>query len=177
MFKFLCCSTGSSNGDGRTMDRYLDLYQPFSSVVENCCLQTTNCHVDKFTPMPMNEYMKLSNTTAELGIARIAERIKSSEYDKIRGNYIDTGHECPLVTIDSTPRYLYDGNHWKRDVLNIEKKSPETLTPDRIHHFVPNAKIIILLRDPLERIMSSYRFFEKQVSAERFHESVVNFMT
>jgi len=52
-------------------------------------------------------------------------------------------------------------------------RDPES--PKLIHDEIPNAKIIIILRDPIERIFSHYLFFKSSDLEKRsFREAVVN---
>ena len=55
---------------------------------------------------------------------------------------------------------------------------PAILTPEKIAHVLPNPKIIMILREPVARLWSDYRFFAKyrkhNVTADDFHNVVTN---
>jgi hypothetical protein len=55
------------------------------------------------------------------------------------------------VTLDASPSYIY---HRK--------------TPERIYKYSPHAKMILLLRDPVERAYSAWNFFRRIHKTERF---------
>ena len=53
------------------------------------------------------------------------------------------------------------------------------LTPNKLHHVVPDAKIIMIMRNPVRRLLSDYNFYypyegpDVVLSAEHLHTSVV----
>jgi len=55
--------------------------------------------------------------------------------------------------LDSTPAYLYN-----------------ELTPQRIYSFMPGAKIIIVLREPVSRAFSAYNMYKQAVAKPFFQE-------
>ena len=85
---------------------------------------------------------------------------------------------CPHVLLDSTPRYFHSNAGVKGDVHNLGLKEPEILLPHRIKHWLPDSKLILILRNPTERLLSAYRYFQKITnstsSVEHFHAYVVN---
>ena len=78
------------------------------------------------------------------------------------------------------------GNSWNKQPIILEssvsyskRKVKEVLLG--IHHIVPNAKLLYIMRDPVERLFSSYRFdFQYRVdgigvqSPKGFHEYISN---
>ena len=152
------------------MGLYTEIYQYFASAIENCCIsKNTSCHVDQFTPTPGNGRV---DKGMKNGLKNINEKIRTFGYEHLK-EQISKGHQCPLLTVDSTPRTIYDGINWELDKLNKGLDEPKILTADRIHHFVPNAKAILLLRDPIARTLSDFRFFGGGSQATRFHQVVV----
>lgn len=87
---------------------------------------------------------------------------------------------CPDVLVDATPRYLHNTNGNMRDPLNFDGSEPKVLVAHRIHHLLPQAKLIIMLRNPTDRLFSAYKYFthyydnQTVTSAQHFHEYVVN---
>ena len=99
--------------------------------------------------------------------------MKSKEVFKLRER-VKQGGQCPLLAVDATPRTIYDGNGWELDPLNAGMNEPKYLAANRIHHFVPNAKAILILRNPIARTISDHRFFGNEQDADIFHHQVVN---
>ena len=79
-----------------------------------------------------------------------------------------TNVTCPHVICDSTPRYLHSSFGGLA--------APGNLAPHRIKHLLGNRpKLIMMFRNPTDRLLSDYRYFERQkgranqTSAEDFH--------
>ncbi|XP_062070003.1 carbohydrate sulfotransferase 15 isoform X2 [Lepus europaeus] len=68
---------------------------------------------------------------------------------------------------------MWDNNAWTFFYDNSTAGEPPFLTQDFIHAFQPNAKLIVMLRDPVERLYSDYLYFaSSNKSADDFHEKV-----
>lgn len=74
--------------------------------------------------------------------------------------------KCPYITFDATPCTVWYADRWQEETTNIGHSEPMHLTPHKIHHITPHAKIIILIRDPVERLYSDYRYYA--MKSERF---------
>ena len=85
---------------------------------------------------------------------------------------VKRGEQCPLLAIDATPRTIYDANGWSDDPLNAGLTEPKYLAANRIHHFVPHAKALLILRNPIARTISDHRFFDDDQHADVFHAQV-----
>ena len=63
------------------------------------------------------------------------------------------------------------------DPGNKGREDPVALTADKIHHVQPNAKIIIIMRRPEDRLWSDYNFYPRRPhfnrTADDFHQKVV----
>ncbi|KAI4812355.1 hypothetical protein KUCAC02_023753 [Chaenocephalus aceratus] len=69
---------------------------------------------------------------------------------------------------------MWDNHAWRYLSSDREGAKPPFLTQDFIHTVQPGAKIIIILRDPVERLYSGYLYFKMaNKSAEDFHQKVV----
>ncbi|XP_022619585.1 carbohydrate sulfotransferase 15-like isoform X2 [Seriola dumerili] len=69
---------------------------------------------------------------------------------------------------------MWDNQAWSYLHENREDREPPFLAQDFIHSVQPSAKIIIMLRDPSERLYSDYLYFKMaNKSAEDFHLKVV----
>ena len=55
-------------------------------------------------------------------------------------------------------------------------KEPKVLTPDKIAHVTQNAKIIFIMREPVSRLWSDYKFWlknqKRKASPDEFHRLV-----
>uniref|UniRef100_A0A4X1SEG4 Sulfotransferase n=1 Tax=Sus scrofa TaxID=9823 RepID=A0A4X1SEG4_PIG len=68
---------------------------------------------------------------------------------------------------------MWDNNAWTLFYDNSSDGEPPFLTQDFIHAFQPDAKLIVMLRDPVERLYSDYLYFaSSNKSADDFHEKV-----
>lgn len=87
-----------------------------------------------------------------------------------------SGSQCPYILGDFTPRYLVDGYHWQDKWYHQGKETPEVVVPHKIKLILPDTKIIMLFRNPTDRLFSSYKYFKirdsrgKTKSPEDFHE-------
>ncbi|GFO41720.1 carbohydrate sulfotransferase 15 [Plakobranchus ocellatus] len=61
------------------------------------------------------------------------------------------------ITGDFTPDYLCDSMRWRCMEGNEESQTPRYTNAHAIHRLNPNAKIIILLREPVERLYSRFK--------------------
>ncbi|CAI9718645.1 carbohydrate sulfotransferase 15-like [Octopus vulgaris] len=86
---------------------------------------------------------------------------------------VDKSHS--KITSDSSASTLWDNDFWRSFPGNANLDEPELLNAHYIHHFTPDIKIIVLLRNPIERLFSDYLYFGKlNKSVENFHERVVD---
>ncbi|XP_062618843.1 bifunctional heparan sulfate N-deacetylase/N-sulfotransferase 3-like [Saccostrea cucullata] len=81
-----------------------------------------------------------------------------------------------LITGDGSADVAFDSWDWKNFPGNEGLKEPKYVLPFFIHKLLPGLKIIIMLRDPVERLYSDY-LFEAPIahyllSLEDFHQAV-----
>ena len=62
---------------------------------------------------------------------------------------------------DASVSTLWDSDDWWRLGENCGRDEPLYTNVDYIHRFLPNAKIIIILRDPTERCVLMLLFIER----------------
>ena len=80
-----------------------------------------------------------------------------------------------LVIVEGTPRTLWDGDSWSFDPLNSGLQLPAVLTPHKLRHVTPDVKIIVIMRDPVRRLLSDYKYFYRgRKSSRDFHNKVVS---
>uniref|UniRef100_G3P5C6 Sulfotransferase n=1 Tax=Gasterosteus aculeatus aculeatus TaxID=481459 RepID=G3P5C6_GASAC len=88
----------------------------------------------------------------------------------ISGN--SSGDHRTLITGEASASTMWDNQAWS--YLHKEEPEPPFLAQDVIHTVQPGAKIIIMLRDPVERLYSDYLYFKMaNKSTEDFHQKVV----
>lgn len=78
-----------------------------------------------------------------------------------------------IIVGEASASTMWDNNAWTFFYDNSTAGEPPFLTQDFIHAFQPNAKLIVMLRDPVERLYSDYLYFaSSNKSADDFHEKV-----
>lgn len=79
-----------------------------------------------------------------------------------------------IIIGEASASTMWDNNAWVFFYDNSTEGEPPFLIQDFIHAFQPNAKLIVMLRDPVERLYSDYLYFASaNKSVEDFHEKVV----
>nr|XP_057918696.1 carbohydrate sulfotransferase 15-like [Doryrhamphus excisus]XP_057918697.1 carbohydrate sulfotransferase 15-like [Doryrhamphus excisus]XP_057918698.1 carbohydrate sulfotransferase 15-like [Doryrhamphus excisus]XP_057918699.1 carbohydrate sulfotransferase 15-like [Doryrhamphus excisus]XP_057918700.1 carbohydrate sulfotransferase 15-like [Doryrhamphus excisus]XP_057918701.1 carbohydrate sulfotransferase 15-like [Doryrhamphus excisus]XP_057918702.1 carbohydrate sulfotransferase 15-like [Doryr len=80
----------------------------------------------------------------------------------------------PNVIIgEASASTMWDNNAWVYFYDNTTKGEPPFLIQDFVHALQPDARFIVMLRDPVERLYSDYLYFGiANKSAEDFHEKV-----
>eukprot|EP00105_Crassostrea_gigas_P041521 XP_019925669.1 PREDICTED: carbohydrate sulfotransferase 15 isoform X2 [Crassostrea gigas] len=81
-----------------------------------------------------------------------------------------------LVTGDGTPMDMWDFRGWTMIPQNKGLKEPQYLTPHLIRHVNRDVKLLILLRNPVDRLYSDYYFIdngERSKNRTTFHQAVV----
>ena len=83
--------------------------------------------------------------------------------------------KCPFIAIDGSANYLFEAWFWERDERNPNPREPSFLAPHRIKHFIEHPKIIVLMRNPIERLFSDFKYFAGGKNGSTyFHTLVVN---
>ncbi|XP_026165858.1 carbohydrate sulfotransferase 15-like [Mastacembelus armatus] len=92
----------------------------------------------------------------------------------ISGNSSGNHSALQLITGEASASTMWDNQAWSYLHGDKEEGEPPFLAQDFIHTVQPSAKIIIMLRDPVERLYSDYLYFKMaNKSAEDFHVKVV----
>ncbi|MBN3324539.1 CHSTF sulfotransferase, partial [Atractosteus spatula] len=93
--------------------------------------------------------------------------------DHLLGNSSGSKYKRNIIIGEASASTMWDNNAWIYFYDNSTDGEPPFLTQDFIHAVQPNAKFIIMLRDPVERLYSDYLYFGiANKSAEDFHEKV-----
>ncbi|CAG6016864.1 unnamed protein product [Menidia menidia] len=110
---------------------------------------------------PVEHYLDLFDLAAN----NILEGLRRNSSEDHRAQQITTG-EASVST-------MWDNQGWSHLHRDSEDHEPPFLVQDFIHTVQPNARIIIMLRNPVERLYSDYLYFTTaDKSAEDFHEKV-----
>nr|XP_057914455.1 carbohydrate sulfotransferase 15-like [Doryrhamphus excisus] len=90
------------------------------------------------------------------------------------GNSPGDRRPLQVITGEASASTMWDNQAWSYNHDKWEETDPPFLAQDFIHTVQPGAKIIIMLRDPAERLYSDYLYFKMaNKSAEDFHQKVV----
>ncbi|KAK1333368.1 LOW QUALITY PROTEIN: hypothetical protein QTO34_005751 [Cnephaeus nilssonii] len=85
----------------------------------------------------------------------------------------EPGRRSRIVTGEASASTMWDNNAWTFFYDNSTDGEPPFLTQDFIRAVQPDARLIVMLRDPVERLYSDYLYFaSSNKSAEDFHEKV-----
>ncbi|XP_034464987.1 carbohydrate sulfotransferase 15-like isoform X1 [Hippoglossus hippoglossus] len=92
----------------------------------------------------------------------------------INGNPSGDRSALRLITGEASASTMWDNQAWSNLHGGGEDAKSPFLAQDFIHAIQPGAKIIVMLRDPVERLYSDYLYFTVgNKSAEDFHLKVV----
>ncbi|XP_057704684.1 carbohydrate sulfotransferase 15-like [Corythoichthys intestinalis] len=93
------------------------------------------------------------------------------------GNSPEDRRFANLITGEASASTMWDNHAWRYLHGDQEEVEPPFLAQDFLHTVQPNAKIIIMLRDPAERLYSDYLYFKTaNKSTEDFHQKVLESM-
>ncbi|XP_041802976.1 carbohydrate sulfotransferase 15-like [Chelmon rostratus] len=118
---------------------------------------------DEFSDIfPVEDYLDLFDVAAQ----HIQEEMNRSS----SGDH----HITQFVTVDGSPSTMWDNRAWSYVHRDRKETEPSFLTQDFIHALQPGAKLIVILRDPVERLYSHYFFSRSgKKSVEDFHQRVI----
>ena len=154
-------SDGSFLGGNKLLDEYLENYKCLSTVIEE--------NVVRLHPI------ELDYDTRKLRPGKIQFQCNQKGINKGLSNLTQSPTQCPFVGIDSSPMYMYEGHLWEFDPTNNESKQvPKILTPHRIEHFIPNPKIIVLMRNPVDRLFSDFKFFTEGSYNREYFDTLIS---
>ncbi|XP_062330740.1 carbohydrate sulfotransferase 15-like isoform X1 [Osmerus eperlanus] len=78
-----------------------------------------------------------------------------------------------IIIGEASASTMWDNNAWVYFYDNTTEGEPPFLIQDFVHALQPDARFIVMLRDPVERLYSDYLYFGiANKSAEDFHEKV-----
>ncbi|XP_046360505.2 carbohydrate sulfotransferase 15-like [Haliotis rufescens] len=82
-----------------------------------------------------------------------------------------------VITGDGSPTTINGNEKWRYMPGNYNCTEPRVLNPHYLYHLYPSTKIIIMIRNPTDRMISAYNYMTLEyphVTAESFHKEVVN---
>ncbi|XP_030257293.1 carbohydrate sulfotransferase 15 [Sparus aurata] len=96
---------------------------------------------------------------------------------QIQGNLTANASGSPnqpnIIIGEASASTMWDNNAWVYFYDNTTEGEPPFLIQDFVHALQPDARFIVMLRDPVERLYSDYLYFGiANKSAEDFHEKV-----
>ncbi|XP_030630736.1 carbohydrate sulfotransferase 15 [Chanos chanos] len=93
--------------------------------------------------------------------------------DHLMANGSENPHQHSIITGEASASTLWDNNAWVYFYDNATEMEPPFLIQDFVHALQPQARFIVILRDPVERLYSDYLYFSAaNKSVEDFHEKV-----
>ncbi|CAL8299201.1 unnamed protein product [Merluccius merluccius] len=115
---------------------------------------------------PVEDYLDLFDMAAH----RIQEHILANSSE-----HTQPFHHVTLgLTGEASASTMWDNQAWRYLHGDEDEAEPLLLAQDFIHTVQPNAKIIIMLREPVERLYSDYLYFKvANKSMEDFHQKVM----
>ena len=119
----------------------------------------TSSNSEKPTPLNKSSYTVLDYVTL---LKSSAPQINESKYHGVEMSILDDSispdYGKTLLLGDYTPGYTDVFLNWKSNPMNKGLDLPKYVIPHLIYHLVPQAKILFMLRNPVERIWSSFRY-------------------
>ncbi|KAJ0015684.1 hypothetical protein NQD34_013974 [Periophthalmus magnuspinnatus] len=89
------------------------------------------------------------------------------------GDPSTAGSKPHLIIGEASASTMWDNNAWLYVYENSTQGEPPFLVQDFVHALQPQARAIVMLRDPVERLYSDYLYFGiSNKSAEDFHDKV-----
>ena len=111
--------------------------------------------------LTFSEYMDWYNDTTK----KIENSVKKT-HDYPSGKY------HPKILGDYSASYLYDQLQWKRYSQNAGLTEPKVLSAHAIHYILPDAKFVVILRNPSDRLFSDFCYYKGHKDASFFHTKV-----
>ncbi|KAH9509177.1 Carbohydrate sulfotransferase 15 [Bulinus truncatus] len=115
--------------------------------------------VNSTDPVPFSDYVDLYD-----GVAMDIERgVASPPSDVIH----------PKITGDASVSTLWSNDDWWRNAENCGLLAPKFTNAHHVHAVVPQARIIVILRNPIDRLYSDFLYFHRlEKSPKNFHQAV-----
>ncbi|XP_072049267.1 carbohydrate sulfotransferase 15-like isoform X2 [Amphiura filiformis] len=91
---------------------------------------------------------------------------------------IESGDRKDVLIGDGSPSTLWGNKFWREWFdSNACKEGPPYVMADVIHAVLPDSKILVILRNPADRLYSDYKHFMRtKITSQIFHNDVVQAM-
>lgn len=112
-------------------------------------------------PYPLKDYLDLF------------DQASNHIQDQLMNDSLQSHQKVDIIIGEASASTMWDNNAWVYFYDNGTAVEPPFLVQDFIHAVQPDAKFIVMLRDPVERLYSDYLYFGMtNKSVEDFHERV-----
>ncbi|XP_063965638.1 carbohydrate sulfotransferase 15-like [Lytechinus pictus] len=85
----------------------------------------------------------------------------------------DSSNKLTHIVGDGSASTLWDNQHWM-EMFSVVKEGPKYGTADILRAAQPNAKLFVILRDPVSRLYSDHLYFDRNPDPEKFHNATVD---
>ena len=86
--------------------------------------------------------------------------------------------ECPYLVGDFTARTINHHYNWNTEPANADMPVPRETNMHKIRHVFPGTRLLVIIRDPIERLFSDYKYYAGShgdvVTADDFHMRVTS---
>lgn len=111
--------------------------------------------------VPLEDYLDMFDSAA----VHIEQRLRSHQHDQ--------PGVTQKITGEASVSMFWDNTEWMKFPENRDQTEPLYIIPHYVHHMIPDVKLILMLRDPVERLFSDYLYFNPaNKSADDFHSAV-----
>ena len=100
--------------------------------------------------------------------------------DILRYNRLNsTNHVVhPMIFGDGTPSTMFTTSHWDHDMHETNQVETPLITAKYLNHMQPDAKLLMILRNPVDVTYSYYKYFavtrsDRGDESEKFHQCVL----
>jgi len=83
----------------------------------------------------------------------------------------------PQITVDASASTAWDNTPWVRQSTARHCPEPVIAVPAFVRRINPKAKVIFILRDPVERTLSDYMYFGGKKTMEDLHNKTVDYIS
>ncbi|XP_011662499.2 carbohydrate sulfotransferase 15-like isoform X2 [Strongylocentrotus purpuratus] len=84
----------------------------------------------------------------------------------------DASNKDKLIVGDGSASTLWDNHNWM-EAFGVRKEGPEFVTAQILRAVQPNAKLFVILREPVSRLYSGHLYFHRKPHPGRFHNDSV----
>ena len=109
---------------------------------------------------------------------RTAQLIHEKCPNSVSSTQANTYDECPYIVGDFSARTINHHYFWNKEPANQDVPVPRQTNLDKIRHVYSDTRVLVILRNPVERLFSDYKYYASShhdiVTADDFHERVTS---